>query len=142
MDLLDLLLLAAAVAAVIVGYRLGFATRVGSWLGLALGVIVGVRVLPWVLGQLQGANRPTMVLVATLVVIGFAVLGQSAGFALSQRVAPRPPPGLATSADRVLGAVAGLVGLAVVVWLVLPLLAAVPGWPADQTSQSRVARLF
>ena len=142
MNVLDVLVAAAALAAAVVGYRLGFAARVGSWIGLGLGLVVGVRLLPWVLGQLQTASRPFLVLVAGLVVLGAAALGQAVGFALSERYLPRPRRPPAVAADRALGAVAGLLGCAALVWLALPLLAQVPGWPAEQTASSRVARAF
>jgi len=141
-NVLDVLVVAAAVAAAAVGYHLGFAARVGSWIGLALGLVIGVRLLPWVLGQVQDASRPFMVLVAGLVVLGTAALGQAVGFALSERFVPRPRRPPAVAADRAFGAVAGLIGCAALVWLALPLLAQVPGWPAQQTASSRVARAF
>ncbi|HVN50792.1 MAG TPA: MarP family serine protease [Acidimicrobiales bacterium] len=142
MNALDLLVVLAALGAALAGSRLGFATRVGSWIGLAVGLVAGVRVLPWVLARVQGGGRAVMVPVAGLVVLGSAALGQSLGFALSQRFVPRPRRRPAVVADRALGALAGVVGLAALVWLALPLLAQVPGWPADQTASSRVARVF
>ena len=42
--------------------------------------------------------------------------------------------------DRVAGGVAGLVGLVVVVWLVLPVLVASPGWVSRQATTSWVAQ--
>ena len=44
--------------------------------------------------------------------------------------------------DRVLGALAGLVGVCALIWLLLPLVAATEGWPADLTAHSRIARAF
>ena len=46
MDLLDLIVIVVAVMAAVGGYRLGFLGRVVSWLGLALGFYVAVRLLP------------------------------------------------------------------------------------------------
>lgn len=50
MNLLDAVLVLAAVAAAVGGYRLGFFARAASWAGLALGVVAGARLLPAVLG--------------------------------------------------------------------------------------------
>ena len=142
MNALDLLIVGAGVGAAVVGARMGFATRVGTWLGLLVGLVTGVSLLPWVLRPTQGTGRPMMVLVASVVVVGCAAIGQTIGYQLSRRLVPRPRRRLTAVADEGLGAAAGVVGLAALVWLVLPLLAAVPGWPADQVASSRLARVY
>ena len=142
MNALDLVLLIAAAAAIVGGVRLGFATRVLSWVGLVVGLLLAIRVLPWVLDRLAGADRLPLVLASVAVVLLGAMLGQAIGLAVGSRFAPRPPPGPARAVDRTLGGLAGLVGLAALVWLLLPLLAATPGWPARLTSGSRLARAF
>ena len=48
--------------------------------------------------------------------------------------------GVLSSTDRLAGAVAGLAGLVVVVWLVLPVLVASPGWVSRQATTSWVAQ--
>ena len=53
MNLLDLLLLAIAILAVVGGYRLGFTARAVSWFGLAAGVYISVKILPAFLNQLD-----------------------------------------------------------------------------------------
>ena len=56
MDLLDLVVILLAVAAAMGGYRLGLLGRVVSWLGLALGFYVAVRLLPWVILRLSSSS--------------------------------------------------------------------------------------
>ena len=140
MNALDVALVVLAIAALVAGYRLGFTTRVLSWIGLGAGLLLGVRLLPWVLDRLDGAARGELILVAMAVVLAGAALGQTIGLAFGQRFAPRPRSAPAVHADRALGAVAGLIGVGAVIWLVLPLMAATRGWPASLTAHSRVAR--
>ncbi len=142
MNALDVALVLAAMLAIVGGYRLGFATRVVSWLGLGIGLLVGVRVLPLLLGHLQGAERFQLVLVAVAVVLVGASLGQAAGLAISNRISPGRRSGTVAKVDHALGAVAGLVGIAVLAWLLLPLLATTPGWLSEATAESTIARAF
>lgn len=142
MNALDLLLVVVALAAVVAGYRLGFTARVLSWIGLGAGLVLGVRVLPWVLDRVGGSPRGQLILVALAVVLAGAVLGQTAGLALGLRFAPRPRSGAVVRVDRAMGALAGLVGVCALIWLLLPLVAATRGWPADLTAHSRIARAF
>jgi S1-C subfamily serine protease len=139
---LDLALVAIALAAAVAGWRLGFTTRVLSWIGLGLGLAAGVRFLPWVLDRMDGASRFQLIAVAMAVVLAGAALGQTVGLALGTRFAPRPRAGLADRVDRSFGAVAGIVGVGALIWLTLPLLAATRGWPGDLTAHSRIARAF
>jgi S1-C subfamily serine protease len=44
------------------------------------------------------------------------------------------------TADRIVGGAVGLLGVLVAVWLLLPSMAGVPGWPSRQARNSRIAR--
>jgi S1-C subfamily serine protease len=140
MNLLDLLLIAVATLAVIGGYRLGFTTRAVSWIGLAAGLALAVKILPAFLGQLDTTNHG-MVLFLTigLLLIG-ASLGQALGFMLGSRLSPRSTNSALGAVDRSLGAVAGLVGVTALFWLLLPVLVASPGWMAREAAGSRIAQ--
>jgi len=142
MNALDAALVLVAIGALVAGYRLGFTTRVLSWIGLGGGLLVGVRALPWVLDRMDGATRGQLIVVALAVVLAGAVLGQTIGLALGVRFAPRPRSAITRRADRLLGAVAGLVGVCALIWLLLPLLANTGGWTADLTAHSSIARAF
>ena len=141
-NLLDLLIAVLAVGAVVGGFRLGVTARVLSWLGLAAGLVLALRALPWVLGRMDGTDHLRVVLVAITLIVSGAVVGQVLGLALGTRLAPRSQSGHAATVDHALGGVAGLVGLLVLVWLLLPLVAVTPGWPSEMTSGSLVARTF
>lgn len=140
MSLVDLVFVVLAVAAVVGGYRLGFVTRVVSWVGLGLGLVVAVRLLPSFLDMVGTSSQGlVLALVVGLLLVG-ASLGQALGFIIGGRLRPRRSNGVYGATDRVLGGLAGLVGLVVVVWLVLPVLVANPGWIARQATTSWVAR--
>ena len=141
MNVLDLLLVGAAVLAAIGGYRLGFTARVLSWVGLALGLVVGIRVLPKALERVDPIDHVRVVLVTVGVVVVFAALGQAAGLWAGNRVRPDLRGRGAVATDRVLGAVAGVVGLIALAWVILPVLQQTPGWPGQLTTGSAVARI-
>jgi len=140
MTLLDLALGGSIVLAVIGGWRLGFLTRVVSWLGLAVGLLLGLQILPAFLRQIGGDNRTMAVVLALGLLVVMSTIGQALGFVLGARLAPSGSGGGFGTLDRVLGAVAGFIGAVVILWLVIPVLAATPGPLAAQTSGSAVAR--
>jgi S1-C subfamily serine protease len=137
---LDLLIAAAAVSAVVGGWRLGFLARVASWVGLALGLVVAARVLPSVLDSFQDADPTSRLLVVAGILIGGAFLGQALGLIVGAQFHYALPLGPIRVVDKVLGGIAGIVGVLVALWAMLPSMADVPGWPARETRQSIIAR--
>lgn len=140
MSLFDLLVVVLAVAAVTGGYRLGFVTRVVSWVGLALGLYLAVRLTPALVSRLD-PDHPGLVLVLTigLLLVG-ASLGQALGFLVGARLRPGRSDGAAGAVDGAAGAAAGLAGLLVLVWLLLPVLGASPAWISRPVTTSWVAQ--
>jgi len=138
--MLDLLLVVAGVAAAVGGYRLGFLARVTSWLGLALGVWVGILLLPEIMRRLEDASDLTMAFIAICALAGTALIGQAAGLVLGSRLHIALPDGPARTTDRVTGGVAGVLGMLVGLWLLLPTLGGIPGWTSEQASTSVIAR--
>jgi S1-C subfamily serine protease len=139
-NVLDVVLVFLAVLAAGAGYRMGFVARATSWAGLALGVTVGALALPPLLRQVQGASELTVALVAVGALVGSALLGQALGLVLGTRLNVALPDGPVRRVDQVVGAMLGIIGLLVALWLLLPTLADARGWPAEQARGSVIAR--
>ncbi|HEY2430019.1 MAG TPA: CvpA family protein, partial [Acidimicrobiales bacterium] len=139
-DLLDVIIAAVAVSAAVGGFRLGFLARVASWIGLAAGLLIGARLLPTVVTALRNADPTGKLLVAALVLLGGAFLGQAIGLVIGWRAHRFIPFGPLRTVDDAVGAAVGLLGVLVAVWLLLPSMADVAGWPARQARNSSVAR--
>lgn len=141
MTLLDVIIVAAAIAAGVGGYRLGFVTRALSWLGLALGAFVASRALPVVLRSARPDVAPaSLLLIATGTLVLGAFAGQAFGLVAGTRLHLAIRHHEARRADQVAGAVAGVVGVLFAVWLFAPAMASVPGWTAQQTRNSGIVR--
>ncbi|MTA42037.1 MAG: hypothetical protein F2567_03250, partial [Actinobacteria bacterium] len=75
MSFLDVALLVAIALAVLGGYRLGFVTRVVSWIGLAAGLAFCVWLLPRFLDQLDSTNHGLLLVLS----IGLLLVGATVG---------------------------------------------------------------
>jgi S1-C subfamily serine protease len=140
MNLLDLVILALIVSAVIGGYRLGFLARAISWVGLVVGILLAAKYLPSIVDRMRDAPPANQFLVEAGVVVGAAFVGQAIGLIAGAALHRALPIGPLRQVDRVAGAVAGFLGVLVAVWLLLPSMAAARGWPAREARGSRVAR--
>lgn len=142
MNLLDLVLVLAIFIAVAGGYRLGLLARGASWLGLAVGVLLGLWLVPVVLGFFDGSepvNRLFVGLIVLLVTISlFGGLGDMVGSRLRRSVSATSLRG----PDRIGGAIAGVLGTLVLVWLLLPAAATVPGGVARQVRSSVIVSVI
>jgi S1-C subfamily serine protease len=139
-NVFDIFLIVLAVSAAIGGYRLGFVARATSWLGLALGLVAGAFLLRRIVPEMQDAGQATKSLVAVGLLVGAALIGMSLGLVLGSRLYSELPPGAARRADRAAGGVIGVVGVLVGLWLLLPVLAHVPGLMSEQARGSAIAR--
>jgi S1-C subfamily serine protease len=133
--MLDLLIAALAVSAGVAGWQLGFLARVASWVSLVAGVVVGVVLTSRLVRPLEVAPALVVVL-AMLVLFACAVLFQTAGHAAGTRLRCSVPDGPARALDRATGALASVVGVLFVVWLLSPMLAVAPGGAASITRAS------
>jgi S1-C subfamily serine protease len=131
----------SAVGAAFGGYRLGLLARVTSWIGMALGAYVGALLLPAVLRAIEDGSDVQLLFVTIGVLLGAAFLGQALGLWIGSRLHLALPGGGVRSVDRGFGAAAGVVGVLVGLWLLIPLMADVPGWFSMQARTSTLAGL-
>jgi S1-C subfamily serine protease len=139
-DALDLLILGVALGAAVGGYRLGFLGRMASWVGLAAGLFLAVRVLPPVIRNMHNSTPGALLIVAVVILVGGAIIGQGIGLVAGARLHQALPLGPLRSADRLFGAVIGAFGILALLWMLLPPIAAVPGWPAQAVANSAISR--
>jgi S1-C subfamily serine protease len=139
-DLLDLLIILFAVSAVIGGFRLGFIARAASWIGLVLGLAIAAHFLPDVVDALRGSPPGNKLLIVAATLIGAGFVGQALGLLVGASFHARIPVGTLRQVDRVVGAVAGALGVIVAVWLLLPAMSDVQGWSSQQARNSVIAR--
>lgn len=137
--MLDLILLVLIVGAGFGGYRLGFVTRAASWAGLLVGVFLAAQLMPRVIEAVgEDADRTGIALLAIGLLIGGAAIGQAIGLL----VGGRARLGIATEGgrriDHAAGALAGVVGTLVIVWLLVPAGADMAGWQAREVRRSRI----
>lgn len=126
MNLLDVLVVVAAVTAAVGGYRLGFLARALSWLGMGIGLLLAAKFLPSILEHFESGQPSGKLMIAVGILLGGAFLGQALGLVIGAQLHTVLPMG-GRPADRVAGGVSGVLGVLISVWLLLPTLGAVPG---------------
>jgi S1-C subfamily serine protease len=126
MNILDLLIVAAALAAATGGYRIGLLSRAFAWIGLGLGLVLAFRIAGPAVDLVDRQNQGGRLLMAVMVPLLLATLGQSLGYMAGDRIRRSLPPQL-RPVDQASGALAGLLGVAVMIWLLTPTLGLVPG---------------
>jgi Trypsin-like peptidase domain/Colicin V production protein len=142
-NFLDLIVVGVAAGAGYLGYRMGFVRRVMSWAGLAVGLVLAVVFVPDVADALRSSSPRTRLLASLAFVVLVATIAQAIGYTLGSAVHTRLRRHVGSGVqrgDRIAGAVVGVCGVLVVMWLLIPALAGSPGWPARAVRDSAVAR--
>lgn len=142
MNAFDLFLVLFLVLAVLGGLRVGLVARAATWIGLAVGLVLAARTVPFALSWLDG-GEPTLRLLLALGVLTVTMsvtttLFQSVGLRARHRLAQTPLSRL----DRVAGGVAGAVAVGLLTWLLVPAAADVPGEVARQVRNSQIAAVL
>lgn len=135
--MLDFIILVLVVSAAIGGWRLGFVARASSWIGLALGVFLATRVIPMIGSSEEDPQR--LLLIGMILLFSGAIIGQVIGLLIGSRMRGVIRSEQVVTVDRVGGSIAGVIGVFVAVWFLLPTLAQTPEWPAEQTRDSSIA---
>lgn len=149
MNALDIAILVCAAIAAWAGWRMGFLARIFSWVGLGAGLYLAVRFMPNILdllnlsGRLEApssAVRDATIVLAVVVLLGGAFIGQGVGLFVGARLHSVLPFGGVRTADRAVGAFVGVLGVFTALWLLAPSLAAAPQWVSQLTTHSVIAR--
>ncbi|MDX1658771.1 MAG: MarP family serine protease [Nitriliruptorales bacterium] len=139
MNLLDLFLLVFIAAAAVGGYRLGLVARGLSWVGLGVGVFAATFTIPFAL-RFVPVDNPTARLLTGLAVLVFTVgLTTSVAEGFGYQARDKIQGTGFQPFDRTLGFLAGIVGAIVLIWVLLPAAAQVPGGISRQVRGSSVA---
>lgn len=141
MNGLDLVLVAVVGLAATGGYHLGLVTRGVSWVALVSGVAIMLALTPVVLRPVVASSTPgeTFFAAVGLLLIG-GLLGQALGLAAGSRLSAKVRSETGRRWDQRAGAVAGMLGVVLLVWILVPVMAAVPGRTASVTRGSFVVR--
>lgn len=142
MNLLDVVLVLAVVIGAIGGFRYGLIARLASWIGLLVGLGLSLWTVPMVLDLVHlGSAGPRFlvgVVVLSLTVALASALFQRLGHGMRRVVHATP----LRVVDRVAGSVAGVAIIGVLVWVLIPAAAYVPGQLAAQVRGSTVVDLI
>jgi uncharacterized membrane protein required for colicin V production len=141
-NVLDLALLVALGVAFVGGWQLGFVTRATSWLGLAFGLLLGARTMPWIVDRLDGGAPGRIFLTLGVVFLALGSAGLLVGQVVGNRLRTVVSGTEVHVVDRIGGGLASCLGIVFVVWLLLPVMDDASGWPGEQARGSRTARLL
>lgn len=139
MNAFDIGILVVAGLAALGGWRMGFLARLLSWVGLAAGLYVAVRFMPTIIKLVKVSGSLPRIILAVVVLLGGAFLGQAVGIMVGSRLHSVLPFGGVRTLDRATGALVGVLGVFVALWLLVPSLAAVPGTVSQLTTGSVIA---
>lgn len=140
MQPIDWLFVLACITIAVGGYQIGFVAKATSWIGTAFGFIVALALIPVLLRHADSMNPSGRLGVVVLVALSGLLLGQMLGLLVGNRLARFVPPGSFRIADKIVGALSGVISVLLLLWLLLPTLANMPGWPAQQVRSSHIAR--
>jgi S1-C subfamily serine protease len=137
---IDWLIILLCLSAAFAGFRMGFVARSLSWIGSIAGLVVALLVLPSILRQASAMSPTGRLSIVVLIGLTGLLLGQMLGLFAGSRLASSLPPGPLRNVDRAFGALVGIFGVLVFVWILVPIAANVPGWASQQARQSLVAQ--
>ena len=141
MNALDAIVLLAIALAAWTGYRHGFTARALAWVGLIIGIVIGVLFVDDIADALKGSTSQTRLIGSLAFLFLMTVIGQTLGIAAGALLRDRiPHGGFLGAADRIAGALAGTFAVLIGVWLLTPALASAHGWPARAARGSAVVR--
>ena len=137
----DALLVALLALAAWGGSRLGLVRGAFAWLGLGVGIVVGIIFVDDVTNVFKTSSPGVRFLVALAFLLLVAVIAQTLGISIGSTVARViPPQGPIRILDQLGGAVLGAFAALLVLWLLIPAVASSPGWNARAIRGSWIAQ--
>jgi len=136
---LDLILLALALFAAAGGWRLGFLRRLSGWVGVAVGLGVGILVAPTAVGWFRIDSDLGVLLVGTALLVLMASIGQGVGALIGARLRRGVDSEHGRNLDALGGGVLGVGAVVVLAWLIVPVMADTEGWPSASARGSLIA---
>jgi S1-C subfamily serine protease len=115
-NLLDVVIVVAVLVAIIRGIVRGLLVQLCSWIGVALGLVLGALAAPHVAGLAQGA--PGKRILTLLCVVGVAIVGGIMGGLVGERLAEGAKQLNLGSLDTWLGGAVGGVATLLAIWLI------------------------
>lgn len=116
-NLIDILIVVAAIIGLANGYRRGFWLSLAQYVGLLVGVMLGAASAKYVLDYLQISNPSARPLGAVLVLVIGGSLGSSIGFAVGEPIRRNIlRTGIHTSTDSVAGAALSAFAVLLMCW--------------------------
>ncbi len=135
---LDLVLLASAVLFALGGLRTGLLARVASWAGFVGGLVLAGTTVPYVLDVADSAGLPARTFLAVLTLAATVTLTTWVVQTVSAPVRRLLTIGPLSLIDRGLGSIASVVAFGLVLWLLIPTAAAIPGRVSSEVRSSAV----
>jgi S1-C subfamily serine protease len=115
-NLLDVVIIVVVLVAIIRGIVRGLLVQLCSWIGVALGLVIGSLAAPHVAGLADGA--PGKRVLTLLCVVGFAVVGGVVGAVAGERLAEGAKQLKLGAVDTWLGGAVGGVATLLGIWLI------------------------
>ena len=140
MNQFDLVIVVVAVVGIISGLRQGLARHALSWGGWILGASAAAAVSASLLEHVGAAGSSRRLVIGLALVLVAGALGATVGRALGSRLHGVLERLRLGTVDTVLGGFAGLAVVVFTLWIFVPAMADVPGWPSRAVRGSTIAR--
>ena len=137
-NLVDLLIAVLVVTALVGGVRVGLITRALTWFGVAIGIVLATRTVPFALSFMTGFAAMTRFVLAVVVLALTAALCASVFGSIGRRLRHGLGDSVFARIDRVAGGVVGVLLVIGLTWFLLPAAAEVPGGVAREVRSSTI----
>lgn len=142
MNGLDVALVAMAIVAAVGGWRLGFLRRFSAWLGAAGGLAIAIVLAPGLVQRMGLDSDVAVLLVVTALLVLLASIGQGLGSVIGNQLSQEVESPAVRQFDAFGGTLLGILAVAVLAWLVLPVMTGTEGWASESARGSFFADII